>query len=121
MLPFATAGSNSGIFSSLLLCGFDQTDGSFCDTSVDVPLRDAAGSREVWLFALLVWLCDRSVPAVELEAPSKDLFLDGSANEADLHGGSANEADLHGGLTDAATETSALSFSDLSSSLSVMV
>ena len=111
MLPFATAGSNSGIFSSLLLCGFNQTDGSFYDTSVDVPLRDAAGSREVWLFALPVWLCDRSVPAVELEALSQDIFLDGSATEADLHGG----------LTDAATETSALSFSDLSSSLSVMV
>ena len=111
MLPFSTAGSNSGIFSSLLLRGFDQADGSFCDTSVDVSLRDAAGSREVWLFALLVWLCDRSVPAVELEAPSKAGFLDGSATDADLHGG----------LTDAATELSALSSSDLSSSLSVMV
>ena len=56
--------------------------------------------------APFVPLDERSVPAVVLEALSGDLFLEGSAETADLHG-----------LSEAAAELSIMPFSDLISSL----
>ena len=110
MLPFATAGSYSGIMSSLCLVGLIQTVGSCCVSSTDVPLREAAGPRDVGLYVLEVRLDSRSILVDELDALSEDLLVEGSVGVADPHD-----------LSDAVVELSTFALSNIFPSSSVFV